>query len=185
MSNPGDAPPSLDGEVIVKPNISAGARDTGRFGPATHGAARALIARIQASGRLALVQPYLASVDERGETALVFLAGKLSHVLRKRAILALDEVAPLAEGEPASAAAMLGDDVVTAGEADPGERALAECVIDEISGRFGTPLYARVDLIADSGGEPCLLELEAIEPELYLAASPGAAERLAAAVLAS
>jgi hypothetical protein len=53
------------------------------------------------------------------------------------------------------------------------------------SERFGTPLYARVDLIADSDGEPRLLELEVIEPELYLAASPGAAERFAAALLAS
>ena len=67
---PGDVPPPLAVEVVVKPNISAGARDTGRFGPATHGAARALITRIQASGRVALVQPYLASVDERDETAL-------------------------------------------------------------------------------------------------------------------
>lgn len=182
---PADALPSLDGEVVVKPNISAGARDTGRFGPATHDEARALIARIQAGGRVALVQPYLTSVDERGETALVFLAGTLSHVLRKRAVLAPNEEAPLAAGEPASAAAMLRDDLVTAGEADRGERALAERVIDEISERFGTPLFARVDLVADSEGTPLLLELEAIEPELYLAASPGAAERLAAAVLAS
>ena len=68
---------------------------------------------------------------------------------------------------------------------DHAERALAERVIGEISERFGTPLYARVDLIADSDGEPRLLELEVIEPELYLAASPGAAERFAAAVLAS
>lgn len=144
-----------------------------------------MIARIQASGRAALLQPYLASVDERGETALVFLAGALSHVLRKRAVLAPDEEAPLAEGEHASAAAMLRDDLVTAGEADRSERALAERVIDEISERFGTPLYARVDLVADSDGEPLLLELETIEPELYLDTCPGASERFAVAVLAS
>jgi len=179
-----DPPPALDGEVVVKPNISAGARDTGRFGPLAHGQAHALIASIQATGRVALVQPYMAAVDDRGETALVFLAGELSHVLRKRALLAPDEVAPLAEGHPPTAAAMLRPDLVTTAEAAPAERALAHRVIDEISARFGTPLYARVDLLTDQHGRPALLELEAIEPELYLAASPGASHRMAAAVRA-
>jgi len=183
---PQAAQPQLEGEVVVKPNISAGARDTGRFGPSAHGEAHALIARIQASGRVALVQPYMAAVDERGETALVFLAGKLSHVLRKRAVLAPDEEAPLADGELAPAAVMLRDDLVTSGVADRAEQALAQRVIGEISERFGgAPLYARVDLVTDLHGQPALLELEAIEPELYLRASPGASERMAAAVLAS
>lgn len=181
----GDPLPVLRGEVVVKPNISAGARDTGRFGPAVHDEARALIARIQASGRVALVQPYMDAVDERGETALVFLGGELSHVLRKRAVLAPDEEAPLAGGEHAPAAVMLLDDLVTAGTASPAERQLAREVIAEISDRFGTPLYARVDLVTDPGGAPVLLELEAIEPELYLVASPGASERMASAVRAS
>lgn len=179
---PGDARPPLEGEMVVKPNISAGARDTGRFAPAAHAEAHALIARIQASGRVAMVQPYMAAVDDRGETALVFLAGELSHVLRKRAILAPDEVAPLAEGELAPAAAMLRDDLVTAGVANFAERALARRVIAEISARFGRPLYARVDLVMDVNGNPALLELEAIEPELYLVTSPGASQRMAAAV---
>jgi glutathione synthase/RimK-type ligase-like ATP-grasp enzyme len=182
---PGAPPPHLDGEVVVKPNVSAGARDTGRFGPRTHDEARALIARIQAGGRVALVQPYLAAVDEHGETALVFLGGELSHVLRKRAVLAPDEEAPLAEGEHAPAAAMLDDDLVTAGTATPAERELAHAIIAEISARFGTPVYARVDLVTDGRGEPVLLELEVIEPELYLATAPGSSERLAAAVRAS
>jgi hypothetical protein len=182
---PGEAVPALAGEVVVKPNVSAGARDTGRFGPAAHDAARALIATIHASGRTALVQPYVATVDERGETALVFLAGKLSHVVRKRAVLAPDEVAPLAGGELVQAAAMLRDDLVTAGVADAAERALADRVIEEVSARFGRPVYARVDLVTTPGGEPALLELEAIEPELYLATSPGASQRLVAAIRAS
>lgn len=180
---PGGDMPALAGEVVVKPNISAGARDTGRFGPAAHDGARALIAQIHVSGRTALVQPYMADVDEHGETSLVFLGGEPSHVLRKRAVLAPDEVAPLAEGELAQAAAMLRGDLVGPGAATPAECALAHRVIDEISVRFGgPPLYARVDLVGDP---PALLELEAIEPELYLAASPGASGRMAAAIRAS
>ena len=82
--------------MIVKPSVSAGARDTGRFGPALHDEARALIATIHESGRTAMVQPFLASVDEHGETALVFIDGEFSHSLRKRSVLQPDEVAPCA-----------------------------------------------------------------------------------------
>ena len=46
--------------MVVKPTVSAGARSTGRFGPATHDKALELIARLAAAGRAAMVQPYLA-----------------------------------------------------------------------------------------------------------------------------
>ena len=180
----GDPLPELVGEVVVKPNISAGARDTGRFGPAAHAAARALIARILASGRVALVQPYMAAVDERGEQAFVFVGGELSHVLNKRAVLARDEVAPVTDDELGVARAMLREDLVSAGEAQAAERAFAQRVLAEVSERFGVPLYARVDLVHGPAGEPLLLELEAIEPNLYLATSAGAARRFAQAVRA-
>lgn len=101
----------LGGEFVVKPNVSAGARNTGRFGAEGREQARALVERIHASGRVALVQPSLADVDERGETALVFLGGELSHALSKRPVLREQGVAPVA---------------------------LAREVVDEISGRFGS-----------------------------------------------
>jgi hypothetical protein len=67
----------------------------------------------------------------------------------------------------------------------PAELSLAHRVMDEISERFGTPLYARVDLVTDSRGQPVLLELEVIEPALYLDQSPGASLRLADAIQSS
>jgi hypothetical protein len=180
----GDPLPELSGEVVVKPSVSAGARDTGRFRPEAHDGARALIERIAGSGRTAMVQPFLEDVDARGEVALVHFAGELSHVLVKRSVLAPDEVAPVAEGNPLGvAAAMLEDDLVRAGETGPAEAALARSVLDELADRFGAvPLYARVDVVRGAGGEPVLLELEAVEPHLYLATSPGAAERFARAI---
>jgi hypothetical protein len=180
---PGDPLPELSGEVVVKPNVSAGARRTGRFGPATHGEATALIERIRESGRVAIVQAYLADVDHRGETALVFIAGALSHVLRKRAVLRGEGEAPLADGPLAPAAAILEDDLVVAGAAEPGQVEFAAGVVAEVTERFGTPLYVRVDLAHDEEGLPVLMELEAIEPCLYLDLAPGAAERFARAVL--
>jgi hypothetical protein len=182
---PGEPPPVWDRELVVKPSVSAGARNTGRFGAEFAPDAQALLDRIHASGRTALVQPYLRSVDALGETALVFIAGQLSHELHKRPVLAPDEVAPTTRDRLAVAKAMLRADLVVARAAQEDERALARAIIAEISQRFGTPLYARVDLVRDDDGRPVLLELELIEPRLYFAQARGAAERFAAAVLAS
>ena len=58
---------------------------------------------------------------------------------------------------------------------------LAEQVVAGVP--FGTPLYARVDLIRDEKGAPCLLELELTEPSLFLAHAAESADKFAAAVL--
>lgn len=182
---PGDpVPHATNGEIVVKPNFSAGARDTGRFSSLR--AALPLIEQIRASGRVALVQPYVPTVDSHGETSLVFFGGELSHALRKRAILRDEGIAPVAEdSELRVAAAMLEPDLVGPGTASAAQQALATAVIAELSARFGTPLYARVDMVDGADGRPRVMELELIEPNLYLGTSPGAAERLAAAVFAS
>jgi glutathione synthase/RimK-type ligase-like ATP-grasp enzyme len=182
---PGNPLPSLRGEVVVKPTISAGARDTGRFPPARHAEAIALIEAIRASGRTAMVQPYLPAVGEEGETALVFLGGELSHVLNKRPILRGEGIAPLANGALPAAAVMFEDDLVSAASATAAQSALADAVLVEIAERFGTPLYARVDLVSGLDGAPLLLELEVIEPALYLETTAGSTEAFAAAILTS
>lgn len=182
---PDDPLPTLAGEVVVKPNVSAGARSTGRFAPPTHAEALALIERIRESGRVAIVQGYLEDVDRGGETALVFIAGELSHVLRKRAVLRAEGEAPLSADPWGPAAVMLEDDLVVAGTADEARREFAATVMAEVGERFGVPLYARVDTALDADGRPVLMELEAIEPNLYLATAPGAAARFARAVLSS
>ena len=101
--------------------------------------ARALVDRIHAAGKVALVQPYLSRVETEGETALVFLGGALSHVLHKKPVLRDHGVAPLAPGELVVAAAMLEDDLVTAGSADPDQIEFAGC----------QPAATRQDLIAE------------------------------------
>ena len=50
-----------------------------------------------------------------------------------------------------------------------------------VAGRFGAPLYGRVDTALDGAGKPAVLELELVDPSLSLWASAEAAERLAAA----
>jgi hypothetical protein len=181
---PGGEPPPLAGEVVVKPTVSAGAIDTGRFGPSTHDLALDLVARIHASGRTAMVQPYLPSVDTVGETAVVCLDGEPSHVLRKRAVLRPDEVAPVREGDIGAAEVMYEDDLVVASTASDAELAFASDVLAWVTGRFGAaPLYARVDMVAGDDGAPVLMELEAVEPYLYLDESPGSLDRLVDTIL--
>ena len=184
---PNDKSVELDGEVVVKPTVSAGARDTGRFGPAHHHDARSLVQTIVGSGRTAMVQPYLMGVDRAGETGVVVLGGEVSHVLHKKAILRADEVAPVdpSRGDFAPAEAMLDPDLVTAGKADDQQLSLARRVMAEINRRFGWPLYSRVDMVPGPDGAPVVLEVEAVEPCLYFNTAPAASELFAAAVRAS
>jgi hypothetical protein len=182
---PGEQLPAMRGEIAVKPAISAGGRDTGRFSPATYDQARELIDRIGASGRTAMVQAYLRDVDERGETALIFFGGRFAHALRKRAVLNPDEVAPVRNDLIGAAEAMYDPSLVTATSATDSELRLAENVLAALRERFGsTPLYLRID-VAPVGGDPVLLELEAIEPGFYFPLAPGSADLLAAEILAS
>ena len=182
---PGDPPPELEGEVVVKPVISAGGRDTGRFGPGAHDEALALLARLGDAGREAMVQPYFAGVDTRDESALVHVAGEFSHGLRKLAVLRPDEVAPLRDDALGAAEAMYDPDLVRSRDATDEERAVAKRILDHVAERFGTvPLYARVDLVPGPDGRPVLIELEVVEPNLYLHESPATAERMAEAIVA-
>jgi hypothetical protein len=52
-----------------------------------------------------------------------------------------------------------------------------------VAERFGPPLYARVDVLRGDSGEPAVLELELIEPSLFLDFAPGSAEALARALV--
>lgn len=181
---PGAPAPPIEREVVVKPTISAGARETGRFGPDSAAEGRMLIERITGTGGTAMVQPFVESVDSNGETAVVTIAGEVSHVLHKRPVLRADEVAPIREDDLRVAEAMYDPGLVTPGEAQDDELELTARVVELIEGRFGsTPLIARVDMLRHDGGHPIVLELEAIEPNLYFSQVPEAADRLADALV--
>jgi hypothetical protein len=60
--------------------------------------------------------------------------------------------------------------------------AVARAAVAVVERRFGTPVYARVDLVRDDSGAYQVLELELVEPSLFLPqAEPEAAERMVAA----
>ncbi|WP_121155410.1 ATP-grasp domain-containing protein [Micromonospora pisi] len=174
--------PPTGGEYVIKPAISAGSLDTGRYDladPALRGLAARHVARLGAAGRLAMVQPYLSAVDTVGETALLFLAGPdglgFSHAIRKGAMLT---------GPDQETVELFRSEKITPRTPSTAERATAERVLAALPG--GTTerlLYARVDLIPGPDGTPVLVELELTEPSLFLAHAPGAADRLADGIL--
>jgi glutathione synthase/RimK-type ligase-like ATP-grasp enzyme len=170
------APPG-GAEYVVKPTVSAGSRDTARFTGAPGEAARAaaLVAQIHAGGRTAMVQPYVASVDERGETALLFFDGAFSHAIHK---------GPLLRRGEGPTSGFFAPETIQPRAASDAERAVAERVLAWTAERFGGPLaYARVDLVEDDAGAPILLELELTEPSLFFEHSRDGASRFAEAVL--
>lgn len=180
---PGDPEPAIVTEVVVKPTVSTGGRNTGRFGPASADGALTLIERIHAEGGTAMVQPFMDEIDAAGETAVVVIDGEVSHVLRKRSYLCPDEMAPTHADELGAAQAMYEPGLVSSAQADQDELDLASKALKFIADRFETiPLACRVDMVRHQGA-PTILELEAIEPSLYLEREPGSAERLASAII--
>ena len=78
------------GEWVLKPAISLAALDSGRYrfgDPQQRRLAVGHLRRLQAAGRVVMVQPYLHAVDTDGETALVYLGGRFSHAIRKGPVL--------------------------------------------------------------------------------------------------
>jgi glutathione synthase/RimK-type ligase-like ATP-grasp enzyme len=169
---PGDgwAPPG--GDFVVKPMVSAGGRETARYQPHEEAVARAHVARLHAGGHTAMVQAYVPEVDDPGELKVVFVDGELSHAVRVRPLLA--------RGRGVEARPWERDVGPALAEVGPEELAAAERTIAYVTERFGeVPLYARVDL---AGG--VVMELELVEPFLFLGLHPPAADRLAAAIRA-
>jgi glutathione synthase/RimK-type ligase-like ATP-grasp enzyme len=163
------------GDFVVKPTVSCGSRDTMRFRTSdsdSQDRAQDLITRIISQGKIVMVQPYLATVDEIGETAQLFIGGEYSHAIRKGPLLV-----PNVEGEKEHGLFLKED--ISPRVPRPEQRELAAAVMDYVSQRFGVPLYARVDLLEDSEGKPVILELELVEPSMFFATAPKSAARLA------
>ncbi len=169
----GDGVPLPDGPVVVKPSISAGARNTSRYGSGDARPARAHVDRLVAEGRTVMVQPYVPSVDTEGETGLIYIEGVFSHAVRKGPVL----------HAPGVATEMLwAPEEISSREPAPGERAVAEATLDRLPWPRERLVYARIDIVRGDGGRPMLLELELTEPSLFLQFGDGAADRLAAAI---
>jgi len=153
-------------EAVVKPVVDLGAKNLHRV-RAGDGNAQQALATVLARHD-AIVQPFLPSLEDQGETSLIYVDGAFSHAVRKRP----------AEGD-------FRVQSIWGGSVDQAEAEAEQVEVAEAALAFldAPPLYARVDLVEDLDGNPALIELELIEPNLYLVTHPPAAEALADAAL--
>lgn len=161
-------------EIVVKPTVSVGSRDTQRYRRDQGLAAANHVGTLLDAGRDVMLQPYLDTVDRHGEIALLYFDGELSHAIRKAGLLPPDGAGLDHTALP---------DAIVAHAPDADERRAGEAVLAALHARTGAPLpYARIDLIRDADGAPRLLELELAEPALFFDHAPGSADRFVAAL---
>lgn len=160
--------------VVLKPAVSAGARDTGLF-RADDPAALALAERIVGSGNVVMVQPEVPELSHGREKALYLIDGELTHAIAKGALLAPGGglLGGVYEEHPERVEP-------TTAEADFAHRALAAV---RASTGAPTPLYARMDLVDSAEHGIVLLEAELFEPALNLHVVPEVAPLVADAVV--
>jgi glutathione synthase/RimK-type ligase-like ATP-grasp enzyme len=158
------------GDFVVKPCVGAGSIDADRYSDRDHDAARAHVARLHAHGRDVVIQPYLHSVDVEGERAMVFIDGVFSHAMTKGAMLNVTQL---------DRNALFRREQMSLATAEPDALAAAEAALAAIGA--SELLYARVDLVRDEG-EWTLMELELVEPSLFLSYYEPAADALVAAI---
>jgi hypothetical protein len=159
------------GEVVVKPALVGGTEGTARYRlPEHEPELRRHVDAMLAAGRPAMVQPYLASVDAPTEVDLVYLDGVYSHAVRREP--ALREAAMTVSQSRQNGVAVAPTDEA---------RAIADQAIATLASRWRL-LDARVDIVPGPRGEPLVLDVELVGPQLFLDVSDGAAERFAEAI---
>ena len=153
-------------EIVLKPAVGANAERTFRVRrePA-EGSDEVLSALGQVE---TLAQPFVESVLTRGELSLFWIGGACSHAIRKRPAPGDFRVQEEHGGEITAIAA---------------EEPLLTAAKRAIAAVPGELLYARVDLVELEHGDWRVMELELIEPSLYLRMAPEAPARLAEAVV--
>ena len=142
-------------EVVVKPAVSGGADGTHRVAPGAPIPTDAL-------GQRRLVQPLMPGILADGEYSLFFFGGAFSHAIVKRPASGDFRVQEQFGGRE------------TGWDASEPARLLAAAAL---AAAPAPPVYARVDMVGDAAGVLHIMELELIEPSLFLhhAADKGAA----------
>jgi glutathione synthase/RimK-type ligase-like ATP-grasp enzyme len=147
--------------LIAKPRVSAGAFQTIRWSPGAPFE--------EGPDGAAMIQPYLPSIETEGEISLIYLGGEFSHAISKRPQPGDFRVQPEYDG------------IIASHTPSSDELQAAEAVLAAAGEGL---LYARVDLVRDLDGKPVLMELELVEPDLYLGYDPGGPARFAQACAA-
>lgn len=153
-------------DAVVKPSVSAGAFRTSRVRRGREGGQAALDEALAHAD--AMIQPFLPEIESEGEWSFIFLGGEFSHAVLKSPRAGDFRVQKEHGGR--------------AERREPPPGLLIQARDAAVSGPRPW-LYARVDGVR-RGGELLVVELELIEPFLFLSYAPGAAKRFAEAIKA-
>ena len=153
-------------QIVIKPVVGANANDTFWLRPDSSDSELKQIESLYA-GNLALLQPFIPSVITYGETSLVFFDGQYSHSVLKTPKAGDFRV----QEEHGSRICSIPP--------DPALIAFARRALEPVPQHT---LYGRVDLVELPNGQPAVMELELIEPSLYLACDADSSVRFADAI---
>lgn len=148
--------------LVAKPQVSSTAWQTIRWSPGAPLAG--------GPDGAAMVQPYLPEIERSGEVSMIFFDGAFSHAVAKRPQPGDFRVQPEFDG------------IIAACRPDADEHEAAARILAAVDEPL---LYARVDLVRGLDLKPQLIELELIEPDLYLGYDAAAESRFAAAAVAA
>lgn len=153
-------------EIVLKPVIGANGVDTFRLARAHTESDLAAITPLFQKRPL-MVQAFMPAILSEGEYSLFFFNGVFSHAIRKK-----------------PAAGEFRSQEERGAEIRPikPEQKLLQRGQHALETIKPAPLYARIDLVRDQAGDFVVMELELIEPSLYLRTDPGAPARFARAV---
>lgn len=154
--------------TVLKPCISASAKDTYELAEETRATYEEKYRELIA-GEPMMLQPFQNSILERGEVSLMMINGEHTHSVLKTTKPGDFRVQDDFGGS-------VHDYEPTPEEVDLAKRIIEACET--------IPLYARLDMINDDSGNPAIIEVELIEPEMWFRKNPEAAEKLADAVKA-
>ena len=150
-------------ELVVKPPVSASATGTHRIRVGDEIPA-------EERGRRMMIQPFLPSIATEGEYAVILFEGVYSHTVVKRPKRGDFRVQPHLGGS------------TDPSEPPPGAIELAQAAL---AAAPAEAIYARVDIVRGRNGELLIMELELIEPALFLDVAPHGEEAFANAVIAA
>lgn len=153
-------------QAVVKPVVSASAHETWRTDRDSASRQEPRFRAMVENGEV-MVQPYLSEIETAGEWSMVYLGDRFSHAVVKRPKPGDFRVQNQFGGSR---------EVV---QPDPELLAAARVVLDHAPDRT---TYARIDGCV-IGGRFTLMELELIEPELFLGTSEHGPRRFARAIM--
>jgi len=140
--------------IAIKPTVGAGARLAGKA--TTKDESIEYVKRILEAKRTVIIQPYISSVDDEGEKAIIVINGKISHASKK--------VPALTKGGHGDAAGQL--------EITTEMKDIVKTISNAVS-EWNELLFARVDVVR-MDEKLVLMELELTEPWLFMQFRPEA-----------